>query len=221
MKVFLAALAFAAVAAVGVAMVLNTIQQPSSVAFSTSGARVGDPGHNLIGAGLIAGGERARRHRWHGRSKSGSRRTAARCMSPLTTAQMFDLSAELLRVTSPSAEVQGHSEARAQDGWRQAQRDHSFRRFRRQLCRQARVRRHALNRHLLLGVSARSRRQRRAALSGLSRRPPGQRPRPRQTGRALTPEVRCECSRALDGDTNGRNDRRQCPDPSRKSVSHC
>jgi hypothetical protein len=49
MKVFVAALAFAVVAAVGVAMVLNTIQVPSSVAFSTSGARVGDPGHNLIG----------------------------------------------------------------------------------------------------------------------------------------------------------------------------
>jgi hypothetical protein len=49
MKVFVAALAFAVVAAVGVAMVLNTIQEPSSVAFSTSGARVGDPGHNLIG----------------------------------------------------------------------------------------------------------------------------------------------------------------------------
>ena len=49
MKVFVAALAFAVVAAIGVAMVLNTIQEPSSVAFSTSGARVGDPGHNLIG----------------------------------------------------------------------------------------------------------------------------------------------------------------------------
>jgi hypothetical protein len=49
MKVFVAALAFAVVAAVGVAMVLNIIQEPSSVAFSTSGARVGDPGHNLIG----------------------------------------------------------------------------------------------------------------------------------------------------------------------------
>ena len=49
MKVFVAALAFAVVAAFGVAMVLNTIQEPSSVAFSTSGARVGDPGHNLIG----------------------------------------------------------------------------------------------------------------------------------------------------------------------------
>ena len=49
MKVFVAALAFAVVAAIGVAMVLNTIQEPSSVAFSTGGARVGDPGHNLIG----------------------------------------------------------------------------------------------------------------------------------------------------------------------------
>jgi hypothetical protein len=49
MKSFVAALAFALVAAVGVAMVLNTMQQSSSVAFSTTGARVGDPGHNLIG----------------------------------------------------------------------------------------------------------------------------------------------------------------------------
>ena len=49
MKSFFAALAFAVVAAVGVAMVLNTIQQSSSVSFTTSGARVGDPGHNLIG----------------------------------------------------------------------------------------------------------------------------------------------------------------------------
>ncbi|WP_198164205.1 hypothetical protein [Bradyrhizobium jicamae] len=49
MKSFVAAVAFAVVAAVGVAMVLNAIQEPSSVAFTTSGARVGDPGHNLIG----------------------------------------------------------------------------------------------------------------------------------------------------------------------------
>jgi hypothetical protein len=51
MKSFVAALVFAVIAAVGVAMVLNTIQQSSSVAFSTTGARVGDPGHNLIGPG--------------------------------------------------------------------------------------------------------------------------------------------------------------------------
>jgi hypothetical protein len=49
MKAFVASLVFAAVASVGVAMFLNTIQQPSSVTFTTSGARVGDPGHNLIG----------------------------------------------------------------------------------------------------------------------------------------------------------------------------
>jgi hypothetical protein len=51
MKVFLAALVFAVVAAVGVAMVLGSIQQPSSATFTTSGARVGDPGHNLVGPG--------------------------------------------------------------------------------------------------------------------------------------------------------------------------
>ena len=51
MKVFLAALVFAAVAAVGVSIVLNTVQQTSSVASTTSGARVGDPGHNLVGPG--------------------------------------------------------------------------------------------------------------------------------------------------------------------------
>jgi hypothetical protein len=48
MKVFLAALVFATIAAVGVALVLNTVQQSSSVAFTTSGARVGDPGKNLM-----------------------------------------------------------------------------------------------------------------------------------------------------------------------------
>ncbi|MEH2628144.1 hypothetical protein V1292_006199 [Bradyrhizobium sp. AZCC 1719] len=51
MRSFIAALAFAIVAAVGVAMVLNNIQQSSSVAFTTTGARVSDPGHNLIGPG--------------------------------------------------------------------------------------------------------------------------------------------------------------------------
>ena len=49
MKVFVAALAFAAIAAFVVSSVLDTIQEPSSVAFTTSGARVGDPGNNLIG----------------------------------------------------------------------------------------------------------------------------------------------------------------------------
>ena len=49
MKIFVAALAFAAIAAFAVSAVLNTIQEPSSVAFTTGGARVGDPGSNLIG----------------------------------------------------------------------------------------------------------------------------------------------------------------------------
>jgi hypothetical protein len=49
MKVFLAALLFAAIVAFGMSVLLSTIQQPSSVAFTTGGARVGDPGNNLIG----------------------------------------------------------------------------------------------------------------------------------------------------------------------------
>jgi len=48
MKVFLAALLFATIAAVGTAMVLDSMQRSSSVAFTTSGARVGDPGKNLM-----------------------------------------------------------------------------------------------------------------------------------------------------------------------------
>ena len=48
MKVFLVALVFAAVVAVGTAMFLRGIQQASYSAFSTSGTRVGDPGNNLM-----------------------------------------------------------------------------------------------------------------------------------------------------------------------------
>ena len=51
MKSFLAALVFAAVAAIGMSVVLNSIQEPSSVAHTTGGARVGDPGTNLVGPG--------------------------------------------------------------------------------------------------------------------------------------------------------------------------
>ncbi len=51
MKSFVGALVFAVVAAVGVAMFLDSMQQESSVAFTTSGARVGDPGRNLVGPG--------------------------------------------------------------------------------------------------------------------------------------------------------------------------
>jgi len=48
MKVFLASVVFAVVAAAGMSLVLGSIQQPSSTSFTTSGARVGDPGHNLM-----------------------------------------------------------------------------------------------------------------------------------------------------------------------------
>ncbi len=49
MKVFLVSLLFAAVTAGGMAVLLNAIQEPSYVAFTTGGARVGDPGNNLVG----------------------------------------------------------------------------------------------------------------------------------------------------------------------------
>lgn len=51
MKVFVAALVFAAIVAAGMSMVLNSVQRPSYEAFATGSARVGDPGHNLVGPG--------------------------------------------------------------------------------------------------------------------------------------------------------------------------
>jgi hypothetical protein len=51
MKVFVAALVFAAIVAVGMSIVLNSIQQPTYEAFATGAARVGNPGHNLVGPG--------------------------------------------------------------------------------------------------------------------------------------------------------------------------
>lgn len=49
MKAFIASVAFALVVAVSAAILLEQQQQTSASAFSTSSARVGDPGHNLIG----------------------------------------------------------------------------------------------------------------------------------------------------------------------------
>ena len=46
-----AALLFAGIAAGGTSMILNAFQEPGYVAFTTSGARVGDPGRNLVGPG--------------------------------------------------------------------------------------------------------------------------------------------------------------------------
>lgn len=49
MKAFLASVIFAAILAIGAAMVLNeNFQTSTSAAFVTEGARVGDPGSNLI-----------------------------------------------------------------------------------------------------------------------------------------------------------------------------
>lgn len=49
MKAFIAAVVFATIAAIGASMLLNSQQRGADVAFTTSGARVGDAGKNLIG----------------------------------------------------------------------------------------------------------------------------------------------------------------------------
>ncbi|MBI3700814.1 MAG: hypothetical protein HY242_10270 [Afipia sp.] len=49
MKVFIVAILFAVVSAAAVSALLNVFQEPGYVSFATGGARVGDPGHNLIG----------------------------------------------------------------------------------------------------------------------------------------------------------------------------
>jgi hypothetical protein len=50
MKAFLAAIAAALILAVGSFFVLDsTWQRPASTAFTTDGARIDDPGRNLIG----------------------------------------------------------------------------------------------------------------------------------------------------------------------------
>lgn len=49
MRAFIAAVICAAAVGVGASYVLPTQQETVDVAFSSSSARVGDPGHNLIG----------------------------------------------------------------------------------------------------------------------------------------------------------------------------
>jgi hypothetical protein len=49
MKSFVSAVLFAVIVAVGANMVLTRQASTSDAAFATSGARVGDPGYNLIG----------------------------------------------------------------------------------------------------------------------------------------------------------------------------
>ena len=48
MKAFIASVAFALVVAGGAAVVLQQQQQTAASAFASGGARVGDPGHNLV-----------------------------------------------------------------------------------------------------------------------------------------------------------------------------
>ena len=50
MKAFIVALVFAGLSAAAVSVLLNKFQEPGYVAFATSGARVGDPGRNLVGS---------------------------------------------------------------------------------------------------------------------------------------------------------------------------
>ena len=49
MRAFLASVAAAIVIAAGAAFILNADNRTAYEAFKTSGARVGDPGHNLVG----------------------------------------------------------------------------------------------------------------------------------------------------------------------------
>jgi hypothetical protein len=49
MKAFIAAVICAAAMGVGASFVLHMQQETVDVAFSTSEARVGDPGYNLVG----------------------------------------------------------------------------------------------------------------------------------------------------------------------------
>ena len=49
MKAFVSAVVAAIILAVAGSFALGAIQEPTYKAFATSGTRVGDPGHNLIG----------------------------------------------------------------------------------------------------------------------------------------------------------------------------
>lgn len=54
MKIILASILTAIVLSVGASFVLDATQQPAYRAYSTSGTRVGDPGHNLVGSDFAA-----------------------------------------------------------------------------------------------------------------------------------------------------------------------
>ena len=82
MKVFVAALAFAFIAAVGVAMVLNTFQEPSSVAFSTihsNRSNLMSAAHNVM---LAAGGGDATGSKTRNTIRSGRASTISATCAP-------------------------------------------------------------------------------------------------------------------------------------------
>jgi hypothetical protein len=49
MKMILGGMVVAIVLGIGAAMILNSTQRPAYEVYSTSGVRIGDPGHNLVG----------------------------------------------------------------------------------------------------------------------------------------------------------------------------
>ncbi|KAA2237168.1 hypothetical protein [Salinarimonas soli] len=49
MKVIIASAVAALVLGIGSALILNAVQEPAYEAFATTGARVGQPGENLVG----------------------------------------------------------------------------------------------------------------------------------------------------------------------------
>lgn len=49
MKVIIASALAVLVLGIGSALILNSIQEPAYEAYSTTGARVGEPGDNLVG----------------------------------------------------------------------------------------------------------------------------------------------------------------------------
>ena len=140
-------------------------------------------------------------------------------MSALTTARRSSLPAELLRVTSPSAEVQGHSEAQRKTvGGKRNVTILSVDAVGNYAVRLGFDDMHSTGIYSWaflrdLGVNAERRFQ--DYLDDLAR----QGSRPRQAGHRAESADGAEL-RTLDDGTNGRNDRCQCQIPAKTSVSH-
>ena len=115
----------------------------------------------------LGGAAAAARTRASSRRRSPSARTRASCMSAFAGDQAFTLSAEMLRVMSPSAEVQGHSPDQRVTVGRKTQRQDQGAAPRRQLRRAHRLRRRPRHGALRLVVSADARSGAREALGGI------------------------------------------------------